>query len=134
MNAAQLDENGNRPPEVRLGRIEANGRVKLEFTNAMIFPSEREFILLNEKSGNELIELIMLKGDEDVQDDNLKSWKIISVSPTLIEIDLEFENPVQVSQGDNNDRLITQVALSRYPDENQNRLPASINRIKDIPR
>ena len=134
MNAAQLDENGNRPPEVRLGRIGANGRVKLEFTNAMIFPSEREFILLNEKSGNELIELVMLKGDEDVQDDNLKSWKIISVSPTLIEIDLEFENPVQVSQGDNNDRLITQVALSRYPDENQNRLPASINRIKDIPR
>ena len=76
----------------------------------------------------------MIKGDEDVKDDNLRSWKIISVSPTLIEIDLEFENPVQVSQGDNNDRLITQVALSRYPDENQNRLPASINRIKDIPR
>ena len=100
----------------------------------MMFPSEREFILLNEKSGNELIDLFIFRGDEDIQDDNLKSWKISSVSPTLIEIDLEFENPVQVSQGDKNDRLITQVALSRYPDENQNRLPESINRIKDIPR
>ena len=74
------------------------------------------------------------KGDELIEDENLLSWEIVSVSSTLIEIDLEFENPVQVSQGDNNDRLITQVALSRYPDENQNRLPASIYRIKDIPR
>ena len=66
MDAAKVDEEGNRPPEVRLGRIESNGRVKLEFTNAMVFPSEREFILLNEESGNELIDVFMLKGDEDL--------------------------------------------------------------------
>ena len=97
MDAAQVDEEGNRPPEVRLGRIESNGRVKLEFTNAMVFPSEREFILLNEKSGNELIDIYMFKGDEDVIDDNLKSWKIISVTSKLIEIEVVFENPIQVS-------------------------------------
>ena len=97
MNAAQVDEDGSRPPEVRLGRIESNGRVKLEFTNAMVFPSEREFILLNEKSGNEMIDVYMFKGDEDVIDDNLKSWKIISVTPKLIEIEVVFENPIQVS-------------------------------------
>lgn len=33
--ASQLDEEGNRPPEVRLGRISGTGRVKLEFTNSM---------------------------------------------------------------------------------------------------
>ena len=97
MDAAQVDEEGNRPPEVRLGRIESNGRVKLEFTNAMVFPSEREVNLLNEKSGNEMIDVYMFKGDEDVIDDNLKSWKIISVTPKLIEIEVVFENPIQVS-------------------------------------
>ena len=97
MDAARVDEEGNRPPEVRLGRIESNGRLKLEFTNAMVFPSEREFILLNEKSGNEMIDVYMFKGDEDVIDDNLKSWKIISVTPKLIEIEVVFENPIQVS-------------------------------------
>ena len=66
MNAAQVDEDGNRPPEVRLGRIESNGRVKLEFTTAMVFPSEREFILLNEESGNEMIDVFVFKGDEDL--------------------------------------------------------------------
>ena len=66
MDAAQVDEEGNRPPEVRLGRIESNGRVKLEFTNAMVFPSEREFILLNEESGNEMIDVFIFKGDEDL--------------------------------------------------------------------
>ena len=63
----------------------------------MVFPSEREFILLNEKSGNELIDIYMFKGDEDVIDDNLKSWKIISVTSKLIEIEVVFENPIQVS-------------------------------------
>ena len=42
--ATQLDEEGNRPPEVRLGRISGSGRVKLDFTNSMQFPDKDEFI------------------------------------------------------------------------------------------
>ena len=37
--AAKTDEDGNRPPEVRLGKISSSGRVRLEFTNSMSFPS-----------------------------------------------------------------------------------------------
>ena len=40
--------------------------MKLEFTNAMVFPSEREFILLNEESGNEMIDVLVFKGEEDL--------------------------------------------------------------------
>ena len=75
----------------------------------------------------------MIKDDEESIDENLKSWKIVSVSPTLIEIDLVFEKPLQVSQGDGYDKFIIQVGLSQYPDENQARLPESVNRVKDIP-
>ena len=54
----------------------------------------------------------MFKGDEDKVDDNLIGWKVVSVTKTLIEIDLEFRDPLGVSQGENFDRLFVQIALS----------------------
>ena len=130
--AAQLDENGNRPPEVRLGRISSNGRVRLEFTNSMTFPSKEELIELNKQS-NKLIDVFMVMGDEEVKESNLKSWEIASVKPNLIELDLVFAKPLHVSQGDENDKIIVQVGLARFPDEHQAKLPVSVNRVKDIP-
>ena len=47
-----------------------------------------------------MIEILMIKGDEDDEvDENLTNWEIASVSQKLIEIDLEFSNPLGVSQG-----------------------------------
>ena len=63
--AAQLDEDGNRPPEVRLGRISGDGRVRLEFTNSMQFPDKEDFIELNINTDNHLVDIRMLKGDSD---------------------------------------------------------------------
>ena len=126
-------------PEVRIGRISSAGRVPLEFTNKMIFfPSLIEFIeeINSQESAAEtkLIDFVMMKSDEDEIDDNLTGWEIVSVNEKLIEVDLNFRDPLLVSQGDAYDRLVVQIALSMYPDENQNRLPVSVNRIKDIPR
>ena len=53
-----------------------------------------------------MIDLIMIDGDEDVIDENLIDWKIASVSDKLIEIDLRFQEPLMVSQGENYDKLI----------------------------
>lgn len=72
----------------------------------MRFPDQQTLINLNKSSNNKLIDLIVLKGDSDELDENLKSWEIISVSSQLIEIDLEFEEPLYVSQGYNRDRLV----------------------------
>ena len=47
----------------------------------------------------------MYKGDVDEIDDNLIGWEIVSVSEKLIEIDLEFRAPLNVSHGDEYDRL-----------------------------
>ena len=77
--AAKIGQGGDRPPEVRVGKISSTGRVRLEFTNSMKFPSQEEFIELNRSSENGLIDLLMYKGDEDELDDNLESWEIVSV-------------------------------------------------------
>ena len=95
--ATQLDEEGNRPPEVRLGRISGDGRMSLEFTNSMQFPDKEEFIELNNSTNSHLVDIRMLKGDSDEQNENLQDWKIVSVSSELIEIDLGFANPLEVS-------------------------------------
>ena len=86
----------------------------------MIFPSFEEFVEMNKRSftnsalrqlspdsdTTKLIDLVMYRGDEDVEDENLASWEIVSVSPTLIEIDLTFHKSLYVSQGYESDRLI----------------------------
>ena len=72
----------------------------------MRFPDLQTLIDLNKSSNNKHIDLIVLKGDYDEPDENLKSWEIISVSSQLIEIDLVFEEPLYVSQGYKRDRLV----------------------------
>ena len=39
-----------------------------------------------------------------------------------------------MSQDFENDRLILQLALARFPDKNQARIPEIVNKIKEIPR
>ena len=84
---------------MRVGRIDSNGLVRLEFTNPMSFPSTDEFIALNKESGNKLIDLMVISSDEDDAEKvepspNLSSWEIVSVSSSLIEIKLTFEKPL----------------------------------------
>ena len=66
----------------------------------MSFPSTAEFIKLNTKKQNELLNVMMLSGADETVDENLVSWKITSVQPSQISVELEFKSPVQVSQGD----------------------------------
>ena len=121
------------PPEIRVGSISANRRVIIEFTNAMEFPDTAKFIEENKKSGNKLLDLMMLSGDNEAIDPNLLSWVIVSVTSTTITVDLEFLTPLTVSQGDVPDKLIVQAGLQKYPDHNKIRLPPSVVRTKGIP-
>ena len=74
----------------------------------MNFPTFEQFVSLSKNSGKKassetrrmqngnsdevnLIDIVMFKGEEDDLDKNLGSWEIVSVSDTLIEIDLHFE-------------------------------------------
>ena len=48
----------------------------------------------------------MIDGDSLSEDENLISWEIVAVDPSLIEIDLKFEKPLEVSSGDEYDTLL----------------------------
>ena len=39
----------------------------------------------------------MLKGDTNTADDNLVGWKLASATSTMLEINLEFNQPMEVS-------------------------------------
>ena len=51
----------------------------------------------------------MLKGDDEVLDDNLERWQIVSVAEKLIIIKLSFANPLLVSHGEVYDKLVIQI-------------------------
>ena len=138
--ALEKDENGHYPPEVRVSKISAAGRVKLEFTNPLNLPNVEEFNSLNFQDSrmlsdqSKLIDLTVYDGDELVPYDNLESWNIVSIYQRFIEIDLIFKRPLYVSQGEYHDILLIQMALSEYQDQNANSLPVTVNRVRNIPR
>ena len=76
----------------------------------MIFPDISNFIELNDDS--KLIDVRMLSGSEEGGiSTNLVSWKILSIDPTLINIELKFEQPLAVSQDEEPDKIFIQAAL-----------------------
>ena len=64
---------------------------------------------------------------------NLKSWNVSVVNSTLIMIDLEFDDSLYVSQGDQPDELLVQINLKDFPDTLGRYLPDSILQMVDIP-
>ena len=91
---------------MRVSRITNNRRFDLEFTNEMNFPGIAEFKILNEgrrlESGKKKVylDIKMISVENEVLDENLVSWSIESVSSRKIGISLEFNNALEVSQGD----------------------------------
>ena len=56
----------------------------------MLLPSLDDFIQLNEKKSPSLIQIVIIEGVTSNEENNLIEWKIVAVSPKLIEIDLVF--------------------------------------------
>ena len=52
------------------------------------------------------IEVLMVNQDEELVDTNLLNWTVTSVQQELIQIKLEFKQPLEVSQGDEPDYLV----------------------------
>ena len=105
--------------------------MEIQFTNSMNFPDTDTFIKLN--SDGRLLNIFMLSGDNETLEENLRSWSIQSVSPKQISVSLDFVSPLHVSQGDEPDKLVIEAKLCQYQDEDEQRLPFSVIRFKDIP-
>ena len=53
-----------------------------------------------------VLDLVMISGKTKQPNDNMIGWKLISAEPTKLEVDLEFREPLEVSQGDIPDKLL----------------------------
>ena len=71
----------------------------------MKFP-ENLASLINENASQLLLEILLINGDTEEIDKNLRSWTVTSVSSTKIDIDLTFEKPIIISTGDFPDILL----------------------------
>ena len=88
----------------------------------------------NLQSSNEkVLSVLMISGDTEEVDENLVDWQLVTIDPEKLEIDLEFREPIQVSQGENPDRILIQVEMEGYKDENGNSLPPGLLKQKEIP-
>ena len=75
----------------------------------------------------------MISGETKQLDDNLISWKLVSAEPSKLEIDLEFREPIEVSQGDLPDKLLIQIEMAQFKDEFGNNLPPGLLKETDLP-
>ena len=55
---------------------------------------------------------MMISGDNESIDQNLSSWTIAKVTSRRIEIDLEFSEPLAVSQGEIPDKIAVRAGLN----------------------
>ena len=69
-----------------------------EIVEASLKNSNSDTRMLTDDS-NKILDLIMIEGETNQPDDNLISWKLVSVSSSKLEIELEYRMPIEVSQG-----------------------------------
>ena len=69
-----------------------------EIVKASLKSANSDTRMLTDDS-NKILDLIMIEGETNQPDDNLISWKLVSVSSSKLEIELEYRMPIEVSQG-----------------------------------
>ena len=65
----------------------------------------------------------MLSSETETISDNLVGWAVSSVNSKEILVDLDFAEPLQVSQGDTQDLLLVYTEFGNFTDFNGVRLP-----------
>ena len=70
---------------------------------------------------------------EEELDPNFIAWSVVEITSLSMSIKLEFNKPLDVSQGDEKDKLIVKVAMSQFEDQNGNHLDSLLVFESDIP-
>ena len=79
------------------------------------------------------LDIFMYSYTTEELDNNLKGWKVQEITSKSIKIKLEFENILEVSQGDKNDKLVVKLAMDDLTDEEGNKLASLVILEADIP-
>ena len=130
-------KDGYRPPEVRIPRVSYDAKVLLNFSNAMMFPSNFTAIL-NDRNYTDpekvrYLEMEMLTEEIETDRGSLISWNVTSVEPTLIKVDLKFDKPLYISQGKKPDILLTTLKFDSITDIHGEGFPETLLKMKNIP-
>ena len=65
---------------------------------------------------------------------SISDWKLTGLNSDGFEIQLDVQNPLLMSQDVDPDYLLIQLSLSKFKDSNDQSLPESLIKKKDIPR
>ena len=79
---------------------------------------------LGESTVESLFTVQMMSSETEVISENLKSWKVISMTSKEIKFALTFTKPLEVSQGDEHDVLSVFAGLGAYKDKDGINLPS----------
>ena len=80
--------------------------MRLKFTNKMKLPENFASIINDSTKDKKLLEIVMINGDSQEIDKNLRAWTVSKASSTQIDISLTFDKPLSVSQGDSPDIIL----------------------------
>ena len=103
----------------------------------MVFPSDFDAILndrnFTDPNKQKYIDVRMLSTKGETDQGNLESWNVTSVEQNWIKIDLKFDKPQLVAQGENEDILVVTLQFNNITDIYRQQLPDCVIKMKNIP-
>ena len=100
-------------------------------TEAKVVTKKRS--MAQEKSNNSLLTLKMINYQSETFDDNLVDWTVSEVNSRQITVQLNFTQPLMVSQGDKPDLILVLVNFSNFTDSYLQNLP-EFQDVLELPR
>ena len=86
-----------------------------------------------DKLWQERLEISMLSYEQSQISPNLHHWRVTSISPVKLSLRLTFENPLEVSQGDEPDNLLVRFKRGKFTDLDGLSLPPDLTKMANLP-
>ena len=145
------------PPEIRIANVDKTSVVQITFTKEMNFPDDLKDLINDQKdalqktlheasqesspTANKLVdetppyfEVYITNRDDEVSNEPLKDWSVISAEPKKIEMLIKLSQPLAISQGTIDHELVIQAQLGQFTDIDGLTLPQSVIKRQTIQR
>ena len=126
------------PPEVRLEKFTNSGRLRLRITSSLQIPQETLVLLAQDENLiSDMITVAVKRYEEEELEEDASiqfSWDLVQMDGDAIDIKLNFDAPLSISQDDEADLIYIQLSLSQFEDSNGKTLPESLIKMFEVPR
>ena len=126
-------------PRIRLKGITNNSKMRINFNNNMVLPSDFKEIVANNRrnlQANEqpMIQIESLAGDDSDLDNLNLDWEISGADESGLDFKLKYKDPLEVSQNDIPDKVKLRLNLNSFTDEYGQSLGNDTTLIVEVPR